>query len=480
MGKASQVTAIAAMTIIYSVLSPSVSLAAGGGVRCEALFTHERFDISKPLYSRGKDEKVDYQNDRSYLIGMKNSDKFGRVQSVFDRNLDTRIYYTATATPTRNGQKIVDSEAKAIYVFFHGSGTMQSGGKNFYGIMNKLASMGYGALSFDMPFHAEGPIRDQFYDVNYYMKWVRQVVGVAKSSGRPVYLVGHSFGPDAIAEYLYRYPNDVQGAALLSPAGFTPVLEKWYNQHTSKMKFGGEVPANELAGRWAYSMSKQFIWNKSQSAGDPTLLNPDLIVRMLSGDREEYVPAPVGGSNRTPIGKNTYNIANAFRRFFKNSTTTIEPGIGHYIFNHNDSNGHNVVMREVLALDGESLKNEKKIKEETGIRFETRNEAQKLAFKYHTDPLFQAWVDLNISSQLPRAVLDRNNIELAKTILAKYDLAREERDRGILNQILDTQETMPRFYQAHKDRIESLRKSGKLDTSLFLPYLAAKWGELED
>jgi hypothetical protein len=46
---------------------------------------------------------------------------------------------------------------------------------------------------------------------------------------------------------------------------------------------------------------------------------------------------------------------------FQNATITVEPGIGHYLFEHLDRNGHNVVLRELLAVDGETPANSKKL-----------------------------------------------------------------------------------------------------------------------
>jgi pimeloyl-ACP methyl ester carboxylesterase len=328
-------------------------------LRCGDLFSSSReaaiaraVEAHGPL--RGVEKKPgDWTSDRAFAAMLSDTEKMGRVQSKFDQKLGTRIYYTSTGLPDAQGRpQMIDPESKAVVVFFHGSGTSQSGGANFVQNMNKLANLGYSAMSFDMPFHAEGPIKDKFNNADFFMNWVREVLAPARASGKPVYLVGHSFGPDVIAEYLYRFPFDVEGAALLSPASFNKTLQEWYRTHTSKMKFGGEVPQSTLGGQWAGTVSEGFTWARSEGVGDPTAVNHNLKVEILTGDREEYVPGPVGGPKKSPIGKNTYDMEKALRPLFRGAHIVVEPGIGHYLFDHTDRTGSNVVARTIFNLIG--------------------------------------------------------------------------------------------------------------------------------
>jgi pimeloyl-ACP methyl ester carboxylesterase len=387
---------------------------------------------AKSYYSRGENDSVqDWKSDSGFRSLLSKSEKMGAVRGQFDKKLDTRIYYTATGLPDKFGKiPMIDPEASAVVVFFHGSGTMQSGGVNFVHNMNKLANIGVSAMSFDMPFHGEGPIRDQFYKTDYFMNWVRQVIQPALQSGKPVYLVGHSFGPDVIAEYLYRFPNDVQGAALLSPASFNKTLEEWYQKKTSKMKFG-DVAGNTMAGQWAYRVAQGFTWSKSQGSGDPTIANQNLKVEILVGDREEYVPAPVGGPKKTPIGKNTYDMEKALRPFFKNAHITIEPGIGHYLFNHSDASGKNVVSRTIYDLIGFDYGQEKAKASEIAASKSARPYWVQLNYKMRSDDVFMAYLKSQNQVQLAENLVAAGNNEQAKKMLELFTVEFKERAAGI-------------------------------------------------
>lgn len=455
-----------------------------GGLACSAVL--RTVDFSKPFYERGAElPPLNLRDSVSYLREYKRAEILGRVSSKFDRSLDTRVYFTNTAIPVKNSQgkmqqPMIDPEAKAVFVFFHGSGTMQSGGKNFYGIMNSLASMGYAALSFDLPFHAEGPNKEAFQDARYFMRWVDRIVEMAKQNDQRVVLVGHSFGPDVIAEYLYRNPKGADAAVMLSPAGFNKVLEDWYFNYTAKMSFGGDVPANRIAGEWADRVSKQFIWKSGLRHKDPTVLNPELEVRMLSGNREEYVPAPVGGSKKTPIGPNTYDIGVAFKEHFANSNVTIEKGVGHYIFNHLDSNGHNIVMREILGSVGESAANEKSLKKDYATFLQdSRNDAGRMLHRFATDRIFAEWLNESHPQGFAERIYKMNDSAKARRILQEHDIWREAREREIMQEISDTETTLPSFYRQYKGNIDAMRASKKFDATLFIPYLDARGGSSE-
>lgn len=439
-------------------------------------------DFNKPFYQRGAElPELNLRDTVSYLREYKRAEILGRVSSKFDRSLDTRIYFTNTAVPVKAGkgmeQPMIDPEAKAVFVFFHGSGTMQSGGKNFYGIMNSLASMGYAALSFDLPYHAEGPNRPAFQDAKYFMAWVEKIMSVAKQNNQRVVMVGHSFGPDVIAEFLYRNPKGADAAVMLSPAGFNKVLEDWYFTRTAKMSFGGDVPSNQVAGEWSDTVSRQFIWKRGLKHLDPTLLNPQLEVRMLSGNMEEYVPAPVGGSKKTPVGPNTYDIGAAFREHFAQANVTIEKGVGHYIFNHLDQNGHNIVMREILASVGESAAHEKQLKKDYGTYVqESRNDATRMMHRFSTDRIFAQWMVENHPQGFAERIFKMNDAAKARRIMQEHDIWREAREREVMQEIAETESTMPRFYNQYRTNIETMKASKKFDATLFIPYLEAKGG----
>jgi pimeloyl-ACP methyl ester carboxylesterase len=400
--------------------------AAHANMRCADLFSNEN-SFEKALYAhgaiRGGEKPIeDWNSERGFRVMLQEAEKMGQVRALFDKKLDTRIYYTATGLPDASLRiPIIDPDAKAVVVFFHGSGTAQSGGINFVHNMNKLATLGFSAMSFDMPFHADGPVSESFYDSTHFIRWVRQVVNIARASGKPVYLVGHSFGPDVIAEYLYHYPHDVQGAALLSPAGFNQTLKDWYDSHTSKMRFGGEVAESTLGGEWADRVTRGFIWSKHlPNVVDPTVANPNLRIEVLSGDREEYVPSPTGGKNKTPTGRNTYDLKAALQPLLKNANITLEPGIGHYIFDHNDRNGQNVVMRTIYSVLGFDSRREQDVAIERAKVVSARPAWVQLEQMIAGDRIFRSWLVATHQSGYAKAIASAAQIGPCEKLIAVY------------------------------------------------------------
>lgn len=428
---------------------------------------------------RPPDEKVEYENDLSYLREHKRSSSLGLMQSRFDARFQTRFYFAATASPRRNGEMpLVDPLAKGVYIFLHGSGTMKSSGRNFSGLMNTLGQMGYSAIGFDLPFHMEGPRMHSMNDAKVFMRWMDGIMTEIRTQAgdKPIYLVGHSFGPDVMAEYAMRHPRAVQGMALLSPAGFDRVLSEWYDRHTSKMKFGGDVPENSMAGQWAATVSNQFQWNKTEGRMDPTRANPDLRVRVLSGDREEYVPAPLG-PNGLPSGPNTYDIGRAIRKHLSGAEVTIHPGTGHYLFDVKDSQGRNVVLREALALDGVDAKNLNDIVKATN-QARQKSFLDQIAFNHATDRIFQTWVNQVYTESAFRKAVDRGDERFLRMVETRYAEAKFERESRIRQRILATADQDPAFYQKYKKIIDEMRSGKKKDDtslfSVFAEYLEAK------
>ncbi len=386
----------------------------------------QAFNNIGPL--RGAENKIeDWNSDRGFNRMLSEAEKMGQVRSVFDTKLDTRLYYTATGLPDANGRvPMIDPNAEAVVIFVHGSGTSQSGGANFIQNMNRLANIGVAAMSFDLPFHSEGPTKDQFNNADYFMKWVGQIVAIAKASGKPVYMFGHSFGPDVIAEFVNRNPFGVDGIDLVSMASFNRTLDRWQTTHTDKMKFGGEVPENTMGGIWAAGMSEQFKWNKSGGRNAPTLVNPNLKVEILWGDREEYAPAPTGGKSKTPIGKNTYDLPAAIRPFFPGANITIASNIGHYIFDHVDANGQNTVMQSVyrmIGFHGDEAEAAKLIAQ----RVSARPYSAQLEFMMATDKIFKSWLISTNQLQLAQALGRASNNVQAEKLMQAYKTVYRER-----------------------------------------------------
>lgn len=115
-------------------------------------------------------KKLDWKSDFDLLSVMQKREILARVQSFKSEKYQTEIFFTATARPNHKGEiPLVDKNAKAVYVFAHGSGTMKSGGRNFIGNMNTLANLGYAAVSIDFPFHSNGPRSEEFKRLDHVM-----------------------------------------------------------------------------------------------------------------------------------------------------------------------------------------------------------------------------------------------------------------------------------------------------------------------
>lgn len=433
----------------------------GQGLVCADLFEDIR-GVATP--------KIEWNSDKSYIEALQRQEVYGQVETYFSKKWDTQVYYTKTALPNHKGEvPLVDPNSKAVFIFFHGSGTMKSSGRNYIGNMNNLANMGFSAISVDMPFHGEGP-RDHKYDNAFeFMEWSRAIVLEAKKSGKPVYLVGHSFGPDVILEFAARYPKTIDGVVALSPAAFTKELSKWYDNYTTKMKFGGDVPENEAGGLWAAKISKQFHWSRNKLA-DPTVVNPNLNIRILSGNREEYVPAPLSPETGLPIGENTYDVSVPLRAALRNATITIEPGIGHYLFEHNDSNGHNVVMRELLAVAGENIANQKAITDALKKENQIASVSIHMAKKYSQDLLFRSWADMTYGPGKVLQIALQGQDSFVAKVMNEYSNSQKEREAEIYAKILNSRETHPEFYEKYKALIEKMNPK-KVDLTLFYPWL---------
>jgi pimeloyl-ACP methyl ester carboxylesterase len=412
---------------------------------------------------------VDFKNDRDFLEAVQNREIFGQVKGFYSEKFQTQMYMTSTATPNHKGEiPLVDPKSKAVFIFAHGSGTMKSSGRNFIVNMNTLANLGFSALSIDMPFHAKGPRTEEFNKVGYFMEWVRSIVLEAKKAGVPVVLAGHSFGPDVILEYVTRYPKDVDGVVALSPAGFTKELD-WYQANvTEKMNFGGEVAENVEGSTWAGTMGPQMLWNKKKLA-DPTVVNPNLKVRILTGMREEYFPAPLDPTTGLPAGDNTVDVSIPLKEMLKNSVVTREPGIGHYLFDHIDQNGDHAVTRELLAVLGHNPQQIKSMIEEVRAAAENVLPTERILMKYVQDSLFRAWADANYGvGKIPK-ISAQHSDGLATKIINEYRFALKGREEEIFQRILSTKTTHPEFYVKYQKIIDA-HKPNKVDMTLFPQY----------
>jgi pimeloyl-ACP methyl ester carboxylesterase len=433
-----------------------------------------RKEIVRPQEKATPD--FDYLSDHDYLQDRKQRYKMGIVRSVFNKELDTRIYFTATGPMDAKGNPpVTDPNAKALYIYFHGSGTDKASGSNFAYKMNKMAMLGYSVIAMDLPFHAEGSRSKKMLKDKFYYENLHKLVEEYRIKGKPVYLVGHSFGPDLAAEFVQRYPFDVDGIAMISPAGFTKVLSEWYNDKTTKMQaFWKDSPKNDDGAAWAGVISKFSSWYKARTKAnpDPTIVNPRLKIRVLSGDREEYVPGELDERGLPTEKKRDYNLCAAIAGIFAKVICRIEPGVGHYIFEHRDENGHDVILREMLALDEQTLFNEKQLKAEA--KAQVKNELEEVLVRYGRETLFRAYVDSNLGGPTGlHRLIAQGDIKVARKIILDFTrFILPQRERAMIDNIINTKNWNPSFYGENKAEIDAIDlKKPAISDQLLAKYL---------
>lgn len=422
-----------------------------------------------------------YLNDMDYMEEMKYTNStLGLVDTKFVKEFDTQIYYTSTAKPRPDGTiPEVDPEAKALVVYFHGSGTMKASGVGFAGKMNSLSKMGYSSLSFDLPFHRLGSKNPALADPKNFAEYVDKIIQKYKVEGQPVILVGHSFGPDVIAEYVTRFPHSVDSAVLVSPGSFDKATTKWYNEKTTKMDFG-DTEMNDEGGRWAGMVTNGKIWSDPKAPGrvDPTIANKDLKIHVISGDKEEYIPGELDARGMPTDKPREYDVQKAFNQYFSRVDVTIEPGVGHYIFNHRDAQGQDVVLRSVLKADGESLANEKELKKAMAQRMAQRGAQEVLATRYTKEPFFRKWVDAEAKKQgttgasLVETFMKTEDKKTAQSMLTNFMTVERQRVEVMNKNIKATANWAPDFYAENKAAIDTLGDKGVDQTGIQAKYHA--------
>lgn len=408
----------------------------------------------------------DYMDDLQYLDeNVYANQTLGAIDTRFLAEFDTRFYYHAGGRPDENAMvPMVDPKAKALFIFFHGSGTAKANGGNFAYKMNKLGLMGYASIGFDMPFHGDGSKNPKLANTADYAEYVNAIVQRVKQPGQPVYLVGHSFGPDVIAEFITRYPNAVDGAALISPGGFDKTTKEWFQTKTAYMtKIFGDVVGNEKGGQWAGMVTRDNTWNKPGAKGrqDPTLVNPKLKLVVVSGDREEYVPGPLNADGLPTDEPRTYDVCKVFKSFFAHIDCIIEPGVGHYIFEHKDANGHDVILRTFLSLAGDDVANEKELRKAQAQVVSTRTTAEVVASNYSKNLFFRNWVNTRMGGfDTIREMIANQDAKRANQMQKDYGFVEKNRETALLENIKATEQWAPEFYAANSEAIGRLGMKG--------------------
>ena len=402
----------------------------------------------------------DFLNDHDYIQEKRVNDKMGTVRSIFSKEFDTRIYYTATAAPDAAGViPVVDPKSRALYFYFHGSGTNKASGANFAYKMNKMAALGYSVVSIDLPYHSDGARSSKIQNADYFYAMLKNIIDHYRVEGMPVYLAGHSFGPDVAAEFVKRYPFGVNGILMISPGSFNDVLEDWFMNHTAHMTaLWGDIVSNEDGSAWAGLMSLQHKWRKPPTAAspDPTLVNPNLEIKILSGQYEEYVPGELDERGLPTKTDRDYDICAPLMALFARAKCIIEPGVGHYIFEHRDQNGHDVILRELLALNHQDMAKEKELKDSAPNMIMSEHDA--FALRYARDTFFQQFMNSAMGGfKAVQQIVNEKDDTKARKIINDYNkYVFPQRDRALAQNMKDTEKWNPEFFAANKVDIEAL------------------------
>jgi pimeloyl-ACP methyl ester carboxylesterase len=414
-----------------------------------------------------------FLSDREFLDEIKYSTAtLGQVDTRYVKEFDTRFFYTATAKALPNGSiPMVDPDAKALIIYLHGSGTSKASGSNFAGKANALSKLNYSVVSFDLPFHADGSRNPSLAKAENFAAYLDSIIKSLRQPGQPVYIMGHSFGPEIIAEYVTRYPYGVDGALLLSPGGFNKVTQKWFEEKTVNMtKTFGEVEPNNAGGKWAALVSSGKIWTdlKSPVRKDPTEVNPRLKLSLVSGEKEEYLPGELDADGLPTDKPRDYDIGKFFREIFHNIDVKIVPKTGHYIFQALDEEGQDVVTSSILRLDGVSLKDDAKALKQAALKvYESRTPIDQLAVRNSKEPFFNRWLDgvarkqeFESGEALIAKLLQDGDKKSASKLLSTYNQVEKQRYEALDANIKESAHWAPAFYEENKALIERLGEKG--------------------
>jgi pimeloyl-ACP methyl ester carboxylesterase len=316
--------------------------------------------------------------------------KRGAIFKRWDPELETMIYSTM-AEPQKDGSvPLVSKEAKAVVIFFHGSGTAKASGNNFKENQNILRPFGIAGISFDLPFHGENKGSEKLKKIEPFMEWVHQLVTKVKNEAQkngkpiPIYMMGHSFGPGIIQEYVERYPKDLADFLLMSPSGdFHPALKYTYEKITTpgqKFLEGEPIVENAAGGEWAGEIEGQFTWSKRK----PFDRIPG---KMLIGEQDEWWPGNKDLARKVGMAQpfEFSQPLEAFQKKYPQMAITTIPGVGHMLFEAKAANGRNLVRETLLDMIGVPEKD----RNPAGVPILP---AERIALLYNESPIFRNWL----------------------------------------------------------------------------------------
>lgn len=134
----------------------------------------------------------------------------------------TSPLYEETVVPASEGVSLwmrkvqmPEAEVRAEVVFTHGLGEHS---RRYEHVAAALAGCGVRAWKYDLRGHGRsGGRRGDAPRYDLFVEDLGRIVGLASGSGRPLFLLGHSFGGQITIRYLEQRQAEVQGAVICSP-----------------------------------------------------------------------------------------------------------------------------------------------------------------------------------------------------------------------------------------------------------------------
>jgi pimeloyl-ACP methyl ester carboxylesterase len=283
------------------------------------------------------------------------------------RAFDTTIYHYphADLKPRYPG---INNDTKAVVIAFSGSGLTSASGRNFMQLANVMARHGVSLVSLDYPFHRYGPRDPKYMNADVFHTMAMSIVHFYKSTGLPVFLMGHSQGPLPIQELLHMEPALVSAAIMFSPGGaMSRRLLQHYLQQDAVGAFDDvlseKTQIDDAAEAWEMAMDEQArtidlnamatripVWIVA-GAEDPWS-SPDMIRELAA---------------KYPAGK-----------------AEVIPEVGHHIFHARLPNGKALMATRIVEM----------IEQVTGKKLPKlpkMNAPSKVLYSYKNSEMFRGW-----------------------------------------------------------------------------------------
>ncbi|MBX9768303.1 MAG: alpha/beta fold hydrolase [Bdellovibrionales bacterium] len=119
-----------------------------------------------------------------------------------------------------------------------------------------------------------------------------------------------------------------------------------------------------------------------------------------------------------------------------------------------------------------------RLKNEAGNR---QVQSPQLALKkWATDPTFRSWIDMGVGYSKIVEIYNSNNKAEANALLGQYRGYLKAAQKVIMDAIIETKTSVPRFYLKHAEQIQKMKNRGQVDQALFEAYrlhLASSFSE---